>query len=166
MALIIKLLADGVLVPIILIAGYELIWKVSNRRRYDIYTHIIMAGLTSYVLAKISGSLYQPEKMRPFEQLGTQAGAAYLNNPGFPSDHALFAMFLVLAVWYATRNKRVASILFLLTIMMCVGRVLALVHTPLDVVGGVVIACVGAIWYINSNKITHISSKNRKNVVK
>lgn len=147
MHLVTKLLADGLMIPIIIIAAYALIWKVPHQLRYDRYTRILMSGITSYLLAKFAGALWQPEKLRPFEQLGVSAGASYLNNPGFPSDHALFAGFLTLAVWYGTRSRKLTAAMLVLTLAVCAGRVLALVHTPLDVAGGLVVALIGAIWY-------------------
>jgi len=152
MHFVISVLADWMLLPIGLIAIYMLFWRVKGTNRYDIYAHIFMAGITSYLIAKIVAQLWQPSGLRPFEILGTQAGASYLNNPGFPSDHALFATFLTLAVWYATRSKLATGIMIVLTIGLCVGRVLALVHTPLDIAGGIVVALLGGTWYIASAK--------------
>lgn len=153
MEVLTKLLADGLMVPIGMIAVYALFWRAPKQHRYDRYTYVLMAGVSSYFLAKIIGALWQPTAMRPFEQLGVAAGASSLNNPGFPSDHALFSMFLTLAVWYVSRDNRLAISMFALTLIVCVGRVIALVHTPLDVTGGIVIACVGAFWYIVGNRI-------------
>lgn len=144
---LIKLLADGLMVPIVLIGVGSLLFAVPRSERYDRYTRIFMAGLTSYYFAKIIGALWQPETLRPFEKLGIEAGASYLNNPGFPSDHALFAMFLTLAVWYGTRNRKLAVTMLVLTVLVCIGRVLAHVHTPLDVTGGIGVAMLGAVWY-------------------
>lgn len=152
MQFIISLLADWMLLPIGIIACYMLCWRVKGTNRYDIYAHIFMAGITSYLFAKIVAQLWQPTGLRPFEILGTQAGATYLNNPGFPSDHALFATFLTLAVWYATRSKLATGIMVILTVGLCVGRVLALVHTPLDIAGGIIVALLGGTWYIASAK--------------
>jgi membrane-associated phospholipid phosphatase len=39
-----------------------------------------------------------------------------------------------------------------LVVTVGVGRVLALVHTPIDVIGGVLIALVGALWYLNAKR--------------
>lgn len=147
MQLVIRIFADWMLLPLGLIAVYMLFWKVRGKDRYDRYTHIFMAGITSYLLAKIVAQIWQPSGLRPFELLGTEAGASYLNNPGFPSDHALFAAFLTLAVWYATRSKVATIAMVVLTLALCIGRVLALVHTPLDVIGGIVVALLGGIWY-------------------
>lgn len=107
-----------------------------------------MAGLTSLLVAKFMATLYQPTGERPFEILGVAPGAAYLNNPGFPSDHALFATAIAYAVWFETRHKVLSWILAGLVVLVCIGRVLALVHTPLDVTGGIVAATIGAGWYL------------------
>ena len=57
-------------------------------------------------------------------------------------------------------------IMLIIAMLVCIGRVLALVHTPLDVVGGIVVACVGALWYVDWQSTKRTSSKKRKNVVK
>jgi membrane-associated phospholipid phosphatase len=145
--LIIKLIADGAVVVIALVAAGALLFFVPNKQKFDAYARILMAGLTAYLVAKLVGSIYQPAMERPFELLGQAAGASFLNNPGFPSDHVLFAMTLSLAVWFETKRHKLAIFLLILTVLMGIGRVLALVHTPLDVLGGIVFACAGALWY-------------------
>lgn len=144
----IRLIADGTLLPIVVIGIYALIAKVPSRGRYEAYCRILMAGLTSYLVAKFMATVYQPVGERPFELLGVAPGAAYLNNPGFPSDHALFAASILYAVWFETKNRILTWILIALVVLVCVGRVLALVHTPLDIIGGVFAATVGAGWYL------------------
>ena len=151
---LIKLFADGTIIPIILIAGYALLFAIPRDHRFEVYARILMAGLTAYLVAKLLGAAYQPSGERPFEILGVAPGASYLNNPGFPSDHALFAAFLTFAVWFETKRKDLAIILAVLTLLLCVGRVLALVHTPLDVTGGILVAAVGALWYLQKGKKT------------
>jgi len=100
--------------------------------------------------------IYQPSTERPFELLGTEAGALFLNNPGFPSDHALFVTAITCAVWFETRNKVITIILASLVVIICIGRVLALVHTPADVIFGVIIGLVGALWYLEGRTSTRI----------
>lgn len=145
--LFVKILADWLMFPIILVAMYALLFRVAGARRYDRYTRVFMAGITSYILAKFLGSAWRPEQLRPFEKLGVDPGAAYLNNPGFPSDHALLGFFLLLAVVYCTRNRKLSIVMGILVLLMCLGRVLALVHTPLDIAGSLVITVVSTIWY-------------------
>lgn len=164
---LIKLLADGALVPIVIIAGYALLFCIPKGQRFDAYARILMAGLTAYLFAKLLAAVYQPSGERPFEILGVKAGASYLQNAGFPSDHALFSAFLTLAVWFETRKRGLSIILAILTVAVCVGRVLALVHTPLDVTGGVIVACVGALWYIQAQRtpVMTASRQEHKNLV-
>lgn len=162
---IIRIIADGAVVPIVILASCALLFYVPKGHRLEAYSRILLVGMTTYLFAKLLGTIYQPAEMRPFEVLGVSAGALYLNNPGFPSDHALFTTFLTLAVWFETRRKDIAIILGSLTLLVCVGRVLALVHTPLDVIGGVFVACVGALWYLQAGKKPTIFGKKRKKAV-
>ena len=149
---LIRIIADGAVVPVILIGTYMLVFKIPRGQRYEAYCRILMAGLTAYFIAKLAGSIYQPSMERPFELLGVKAGALFLNNPGFPSDHALFVTAITCAVWFETKHKVVSLILVGLTLTVCVGRVLAFVHTPLDVTFGVLIGLVGALWYLNGQR--------------
>lgn len=145
---LIRLVADGAVIPVVLIGAWALIFYVPKDTRYESYGRVLMAGLTAYLFAKLIGFIYQPALLRPFQELGVDAGASFLDNPGFPSDHVLFTTAITLAVWFATKNKTATIILAALTVLVGLGRVLALVHTPLDVFGGIVIACLGALWYL------------------
>lgn len=155
---LIKLAADYSMIPIVLIGAYALLFKIPNNRKLMAYSRILMAGLTAYLLAKIAGTFFQPESLRPFEELGLRPGASYLNNPGFPSDHILFATAITLAVWFETKQKVLSITLAVLVMIVGIGRILALVHTPLDIIGGLVIASLGSVWYI-CEKLPHTRHK-------
>lgn len=159
--LLIRLFADGALVPLALAGIFVLVYGIPNERKFSAYSRILLAGLTAYLTAKLIATVYQPELERPFEALGIAAGAYYLNNPGFPSDHVLFAMSITLAVWFETKYKRTAAVLFFITLLIAVGRVLAHVHTPIDVIGGFIIALIGVPWYLqrSSRKKPHKSQQ-------
>jgi membrane-associated phospholipid phosphatase len=148
---IVKLLADASVVPVVIIGAWALL-MIPHREKYRAYSRILMAGLTAYLVAKLIGAVFQPEVLRPFEKLGVEAGASFLNNPGFPSDHVLFCTAITLAVWFETRRVKTTAVLIAFTVLVAIGRVLGLVHTPLDVVGGIAIACVGALWYLQADK--------------
>lgn len=147
--ILVRCAADLSMIPIILIGAYALVFKVPKGKRLEAYSRILVAGLTTYLIAKLIGSFFQPESQRPFEIAGKTAGASFLNNPGFPSDHTLFATAIACAVWFETRQKALTIILAALIAVVSIGRVLALVHTPLDVTGGIVIGLIGSIWYLN-----------------
>lgn len=143
---LIRLVADGTLLLIAAVCIPIIIWKLRGKWWVNAPV-VVMAGLTSLLAGKLMSLVYQPEIARPFLQHGLEPGAAYIDNPGFPSDHALLATVLVLAVYALTRNRPLAIGLFLLVVIMSMGRVIALVHTPLDVIGGIVAGCVGVLWY-------------------
>ena len=148
----IRFIADSTVILDILVGVYALLYKIPNNRKYEAYCRILMAGLTAYLFAKFMATLYQPTGERPFEIMGVSPGAAYLNNPGFPSDHALFVTSILLAVWFETKNKVLSGTLLVITVLVSIGRVAALVHTPIDVLGGIVAALVGSIWYLTAPK--------------
>ncbi len=150
--ILIRSAADYSMIPIILIGIYALVFKIPKGHRFKAYSRIIVAGLTAYLLAKLVGSVFQPDSMRPFELIGKAAGASFLNNAGFPSDHVLFATAITCAVWFETKQKYITWILAVLVVIVGVGRVLALVHTPIDVIGGVIFALLGSLWYFNSKE--------------
>lgn len=150
---IIRLMADGMVVPVVLIGAYALLFKIPNKNKLESYKRILLAGLTAYLAAKIIGFFYQPSGLRPFEMLGTVAGAAYLDNPGFPSDHILFVTAITCAVWFETKERFISLVLVALVFVIGLGRVMALVHSPLDVVGGVLIALIGSVWYFRNSVV-------------
>lgn len=165
---IVKLLADASVVPVVIIGAWALL-KIPRSEKYRAYSRVLMAGLTAYLLAKLVGTVFQPEVLRPFEKLGVEAGASFLNNPGFPSDHVLFCTAITLAVWFETRMAKTTAVLVIFTILVAIGRVLGLVHTPLDVIGGVAIASVGALWYLQADNALvskTFKTKSRKSIKK
>lgn len=146
---LIRLIADGLVPLAALIGAYALVFLLpAKSNRWQVYARVAMAGLTALLAAKIVASFYQPDAARPFVEMGVAAKAAYLDNAGFPSDHVLFTSAIAFAVWFETKRRGVASLLFALVALVALGRVLALVHSPLDVLGGFIFAAFGALWYL------------------
>lgn len=146
MDLITKLIADGLVILVVIIGAATYLLSVTHDR-YQQYTRAFMAGLTAYAIGRIA-SLFYIQTERPFVLLGVEPRAAYLDNPGFPSDHVLFVVTITLIVWATTRNAKATIVLALLCVAVAIGRVYALVHSVADVIGGAVAAALGvAIWY-------------------
>ncbi|HEX6462604.1 MAG TPA: phosphatase PAP2 family protein [Candidatus Saccharimonadales bacterium] len=142
---LIILLAEVTVLPVIILGVYA-VWKAPKDRRLQIIARAIIMALTALLLAKIAAQFYQGE--RPFQELGVAPKASYLDNPGFPSDHSLLVFTITAVVWTSTRRKAVSLTLLFFSILVGVGRVLALVHTPLDVLGGCLCALLAALmWY-------------------
>ncbi len=158
----IRLIADYSVFPVVILGAWALLFGIPKGGRYEAYCRVLMAGLTAYLCAKLLGAIYQPTGMRPYELLGLHPGASYLDNPGFPSDHTLFVATIALAVWFETTYRKLAVGLFLLVIVVAVGRVLALVHTPLDVSAGIIIALIGGLWYLQDREFMPAKVKKQK----
>lgn len=152
MDVVVRFVADGMLFVIIIVGGATMIMTLKKR----IGRHIpimVMAGLSSLLVGKLFSLAYQPDSARPFIEAGVAAGASYIDNPGFPSDHALLGAVVVVAVYaLCVQQRTIAHLLAIMLVVMCVGRVVALVHTPLDVIGGLIAGLSGGIWY---KKLTH-----------
>jgi membrane-associated phospholipid phosphatase len=143
---LIRIIADGLVVAVVVIGGLTYLLSVKKDRLQN-YAKAFMAGVTALAIGKLSSMVYD-SGARPFIELGVEPRAAYLNNPGFPSDHALFVATITLIVWAATHRSKTSLLLAVLSLLVSVGRVAGLVHSPIDVIGGVAAAFVGVwLWY-------------------
>lgn len=109
----------------------------SQRRSYCVTG--LVGGTIALVLLKIVSGLYFDP--RPFTH-GVPSLISHVADNGFPSDHAtlgLFAATLVVLV-----RPRLGAGLVAIALLVGVSRVLAGVHSPIDIVGGVVIGMVSA----------------------
>lgn len=157
MHLLTRIVADGLVVPIALVGGIAML-RLPKAERYQKIARGVAAGLVALFFAGVISLFYQ-DGARPFEQLGVAAGAAYLNNPGFPSDHSLFVFMITFVVWASTKNKRLSAALLIMSVMVAVGRVAALVHTPADVLGGFACALVAALCFYGKSLFTFDTTK-------
>src|SRR5690242_8450386 len=117
--LLIKIMADYMVIAVVLVGGIGFLVLV-KKDRYQIYSRAVFMGLVALLLAKIASLFYQGQ--RPFELLGLAPKAAFLNNPGFPSDHALLVFAITLVVWASTKNVALSVALLVMSIMVAVGR--------------------------------------------
>lgn len=146
--MVVRALADGALLLILVIGVLAVPLYLRWNKLIQVMPVAIMAGMTSLLVGKLMSLMYQPAIARPFLELGLEPGAAYIDNPGFPSDHALLGTVAVLAVVVLVRQRVLSIILIALLSAMCVARVAALVHTPVDVIGGIVAGLSGGVWYL------------------
>lgn len=140
---VVQFIADGLVIPIVIIAAVAML-RIPRKKWPDLFPRAFLAGILALTLAKIASLIYQGDA-RPFVLLGEQAKALYVDNPGFPSDHAVFVFAIAFIVWASTKNKQLFAWLFSLSVLVALGRIAALVHAPIDVVGGFVCALVAVI---------------------
>lgn len=75
---------------------------------------------------------------RPYLISGEIPLAGELLDGSFPSNHAIFSFTLALSVFIF--HRRLGLILFFLSVLVSLGRILAHVHSPADVAGAAVLS--------------------------
>lgn len=113
----------------------------------------MLATIITYLLSRFASLLfYNP---RPFVVSKTIPLIQHAANNGFPSDHTLLSALVAFVVF--RYSKLWGSILLVLTLLVGTSRIVAKVHSPLDVIGAIAIAGVGCLLSIPLEK--WISSK-------
>ncbi|MDR1197273.1 MAG: phosphatase PAP2 family protein [Candidatus Nomurabacteria bacterium] len=121
------------------------IWKTKDWRKLGF---IVLAGFTALLLSMVFHLLPVESYLRPYQIMQVQPLIEPNADTPFPSDHVLLAFAAAFAVFFMTRYKKLGTLILVLAFLVLFGRLLAFVHSPLDVIGGIVCAAVGAaIWY-------------------
>lgn len=119
------------------IAGAVLVGALSEpKTRKALFILAIIAIPIAYGVGELTGFLI--ENPRPFVVEGVAPLIPHVPNNGFPSTHALIAMTVASVVF--VHNRKAGYVLFALALLVGLGRVMALVHNPIDVLGSTVIA--------------------------
>lgn len=126
---------------IFVVLGLAIAWlRVGRQEKKRFLAAAILAGLIALALSRIAGHLYFDP--RPFVADHVKPLIAHAPDNGFPSDHALLTMTLTAIAYFFSR--KIAFGMLVLTIIVGFARVLAHVHSPLDIAGGWLFGVVGA----------------------
>ncbi len=90
----------------------------------------------AFVIAKILSLFIYTS--RPFVLENVKPLIDHAANNGFPSDHTLLAMTVSAVI--LIYNRKLGIVLIALSVVVGAARVLAKVHSPLDVIGSTIIA--------------------------
>lgn len=102
---------------------------------------IVLAGILAVIASRIAGKLfYDP---RPFvRNPNLKPLIPHGPDNGFPSDHALLTMTLTAALYFYSRRWAAAA--FIVTAIVGAARILAHIHSPVDIIGAWVIGIAAA----------------------
>jgi membrane-associated phospholipid phosphatase len=115
--------------------------KLPRDQKLKVAVFGVIASVVAYGLAKVGSLLfYDP---RPLFADHVVALFAHSNDNGFPSDHTL--MGAVLAVTVYQGSKKIGLALGGMALVVGAARVLAHVHRPVDILGGVLFAAAGGL---------------------
>jgi len=124
------------------IAGIGLAWlQTTKNLKLQFIVASILASVIAFVLSRIAAKLYYDP--RPFVTQHVKPLIAHQTDNGFPSDHALLTGTLTAITYFF--NKKVALGMLVLTIIVGIARILAKVHSPLDIAASWAIGIIGAI---------------------
>ena len=134
---IVTFIAQYLLFILIAIAG--IYWlKQDNIAKLKIAFIGIVGSLIALILMKIGAALfYDP---RPFVTHNVIPYFQHAADNGFPSDHTSLAAVLAVTLFFASRKLGIA--LLIGAILVGSARVVAHVHSPIDIIGGLVIGIV------------------------
>ena len=141
---IIVFAADYLIVIIALLAVFFW-WRQTKALKKEIIWRAAISFPIIFIISRIMGALYY--NPRPFVLLNVTPFVAHIADNGFPSDHTLLSAASAALVF--SFNKKWGAVLFILAILVGVGRVAALVHHPVDILGSLAAASVAmvAVYY-------------------
>jgi undecaprenyl-diphosphatase len=117
------------------------LWRLGPGRRLQFVLATIVTGIIALILSRLGSRLYYDP--RPFVSGNVQPLIAHAADNGFPSDHSLLAMALAAITFFF--HRKIAWIMLALTVIIGAARVLAHVHSPIDIIGAWVMAAVAAV---------------------
>lgn len=123
-------------------AGVVVYWlRAARPVKFTLAWQLVLGGLIALGLARLGGHFYYDT--RPFVRDHVKPLFAHAPDNGFPSDHALLALFLAFSLW--RYSKPVSATLLVNALLISAARVAAHVHSPTDIVGSFVFAFLGAL---------------------
>ena len=134
MHLVVTFIAQYLLFLLIAVAGVY--WLTQPRTiKLKIVFIGIVGSLIALILMKVGAALfYDP---RPFVDSTIVPYFKHAADNGFPSDHTSLATVLAVTMFFASRKLGIA--LFIGAVAIGAARVIAHVHSPIDIIGGLVI---------------------------
>lgn len=125
-------------------------------RNREVFWHAVTVFLVTVVVVALLKQLFNVP--RPFEVNDLEPLAGLTNLPSFPSGHAATAFAVSTVV--ALHRKRLGVFFLILSTLIAVGRVAANVHYPIDVMFGMLVGVMIALFFDNMHMRTR--GKKRK----
>lgn len=118
-----------------------IVWlRLPLRQKLELLVAGLIGGALCFALIKLGGALYYDP--RPFVTEHVAPLFPHSDDNGFPSDHTVLTMLVGMCVFVVSR--RWGLVLIALSLLAGVARVLAHVHSPVDILGAVAMAAVAA----------------------
>lgn len=115
--------------------------RASTNDKFSLAWKMVAGGILAIAMAKVGAHFYYDT--RPFVAEHIKPLFAHAPDNGFPSDHALLTSFLGFTM--LAYSRRVGAVLLLNAVLVGGARVVAHVHSPIDIIGSFVFSGVSAL---------------------
>ncbi len=122
------------IILIVLIAWLQ----AGSKLKKEMFLVGLLAGIIAVALDKLSSKLYYDS--RPFVTHNIKPLIAHAADNGFPSEHTLFSFTLAAVIFFY--RPRLGMAAAIVALMVGVARVAAHVHSPIDILGGLVLGAI------------------------
>jgi undecaprenyl-diphosphatase len=131
------------------------VW-LTAKPKFAFMVDFLIVGIITFILAKLGAHFYYDP--RPFVH-GAASLIPHLADNGFPSDHTWVSMFTALVVYHY--QPKWGATLIIISLLIGLARVLARVHTPIDIIGSIVFSLIsyGCLILIRKYIYTYLTSK-------
>jgi undecaprenyl-diphosphatase len=113
-------------------------YQASPKHRKAIFVSLVAAVVIAAILDKIAGKLYYDP--RPFVTHNFKPLIIHAADNGFPSEHSLFSVTISASLIAYRRRLGLAALA--VSLIIGIARVAAHVHSPIDIVGSVVLGAI------------------------
>ena len=137
-----------------------IVWlRLPRRQKIELLLAGAVGGVLLFVLIKLGGALYYDP--RPFVTQHVAPLFPHAADNGFPSDHTALTMFAAFCVLVVSRRWGV--VLIAVSLVAGVARVLAHVHSPIDLLAAVLMAAAAAAvgWLVVRWAFAHVPRLSR-----
>jgi len=117
----------------IMFAAAAALWIIDGRKKKELSLHALFSSILSWVISEMTKTLFP--RSRPFLINGEGIKTLTLHfDPSFPSVHSAVAFALAMSIYL--HDKKTGRYFLFAAFLVALGRIMANVHYPVDVVFG------------------------------
>lgn len=143
---LVRFLISDYLIPLVATLAIAWLWFAGKgKRETDRFQHAALHGLVALGICQLAVALINigVGRARPFEQLSDVTVLFYEPiNSSFPAHPVATVVSLGVVLWLVTR--RLAGLVIMLGLLLGLGRIIAGLWFPTDVLGGILIGVLSA----------------------
>lgn len=127
----------------LVVIAMGIIFLLFQKRKVQIQIliFVVISLPLTYLLGKIAGHFYFDP--RPFVALHIKPLIPHAATNGFPSDHTLISAAISAVLYFFNKKWGIAA--GILAVLVGISRVYVRIHSPIDIIGAIVIAIIGAV---------------------